>query len=241
MLSPKKLQRYKADKLLPTINILDVVSLHSWIDLRKLTIDYGRKYFFRHEIFMPVVFLISITCLVSIFVILADFIPFGNSESTKTELKKMLVGLSGAAAYFLTLFFSLLYSAALINEQFDIHKEILQNNKDLLQDISMFKEFYFAKELNPELIPNAEEIQLMNYVTKEFASVKSFKSLDSPETALTPQGGAMELIEFSTNDESEEKVPLKSPNEAMENSKILTYDVKSLLSIAELPGKLQNL
>ena len=41
LISPKKLQRYKGKKLLPTINFLDQVSLHSWIDLRKLSINYG--------------------------------------------------------------------------------------------------------------------------------------------------------------------------------------------------------
>ena len=68
--------------MLPTINFLDQVSLHTWIDLRKMTIDYGKKYFFRHEIFMPVVFDLGIVCLIALFVILADIFPFGDHEET---------------------------------------------------------------------------------------------------------------------------------------------------------------
>jgi succinate dehydrogenase hydrophobic anchor subunit len=70
-LSPKKLQIYKTKKLLPTINFLDQVSLHTWIDLRKLSIDYGKKYFFRHEMFMPVVFQLAVICLLIVFFILS--------------------------------------------------------------------------------------------------------------------------------------------------------------------------
>lgn len=218
-LSPKKLQKYRTDKLLPTINFLDQVSLHTWIDLRKLTIDYGKKYFFRHEIFMPVIFFIGIFSLVSLFVILADFIPFGNSMVTEIELKKLKVGFAGAAVYFLFLFFLLLYSAAYINEQFEVHKEILQNNKDLLQDILIFKEFYFAKQLNPELIPTEKEILEMDHYDQEFG----FKEEDESNTNLIE--GEENIMEVSLDEEVKDMT--RTPSKP--GGKILTYDVKSLL------------
>jgi hypothetical protein len=39
--------------------------------------------------------------------------------------------------------------------------EILNDNKDLLMDILLFKEFYFADQLNPQLIPDEEEKKAM--------------------------------------------------------------------------------
>lgn len=118
IISPKKLQYYKDKKLLPTVNFLDQVTLHSWIDLRKLAIDYGKKYFYRHEIFMPVAFYLAIGCLLIAFLMLADLIPFSTSEETQQERRKMVVASVLMSLYFFTQFFWLLYSASYINEEF---------------------------------------------------------------------------------------------------------------------------
>jgi hypothetical protein len=79
-LSPKKLIKSKEEKLLPTFNILDQVSMNTWINLRKLSIDYGRKYFHRHEIFLPVVFLLAIISIVVVFLKVSGFITLGDSD-----------------------------------------------------------------------------------------------------------------------------------------------------------------
>jgi hypothetical protein len=156
-LSPKKLERYKNKKLLPTINILDQVSLRTWLDLRKLSIDYGNKYFFRHEIFMHVVFGLGVICLFALFLIVSKIVDMGDSEDTKKELTKLTIGLTSGSLYFMVISFYMLYQAAFINEQFEVHKEIMKNNQELLEDILMFKEFYFAKQLNPHLIPPKQD------------------------------------------------------------------------------------
>ncbi len=70
MISPQKLTEYKEPKLLPTINLTDQLSLNTWMDLRKLSIDYGRKYFYRHEIYLPFIFLVAIVSLIAAFVFL---------------------------------------------------------------------------------------------------------------------------------------------------------------------------
>lgn len=157
LISPKKQQYYKSKKLLPTINFLDQVSLHSWIDLRKLAIDYGKKYFYRHEIFMPVAFYLAVACLMVAFFMLVDKVPFSTAEEVDQERKKMIIASVSMSLYFFLQFFWLLYSASYINEEFVRHREILKLNKDLLQDILMFKEFYFADKLNPHLIKTGAE------------------------------------------------------------------------------------
>ena len=154
-LSPKKLQVYKDEKLLPSVNILDQTTLHSWIDLRKLAIDYGKKYFFRHEIFMPVAFYTAAACLLLIFFILINFLTFGTTENDIIEKNKMIVVLGVTALYFLVLFFWMLYSSAHVNEQFDLHKKILKVNKDLIQDIEIFRDFYFKEYLGAKTDPDA--------------------------------------------------------------------------------------
>ena len=141
MLSPKKLQIYKEKKILPTVNFLDQVTLHSWIDLRKIAIDYGKKYFYRHEIFMPVAFYLAVSCLLIAFFMIVDKIPYSNADDVYQGRVKMVIASISMSLYFFVQFFWLLYSASYINEEFKRHREILKINKDLLQDIMMFKEF----------------------------------------------------------------------------------------------------
>lgn len=147
---------YKDKKLLPTVNFLDQVTLHSWIDLRKLAIDYGKKYFYRHEIFMPVAFYLAMGCLLVAFLMMVNLIPFSTSDDAIIEKKKVVIASVSMSLYFFVQFFWLLYSASYINDEFSRHREILKGNKDLLQDILMFKEFYFANHLNPHLIESQE-------------------------------------------------------------------------------------
>lgn len=134
------------------MNIFDQVSLHTWIDLRKLSIDYGKKYFARHEIFMPVIFQLGLTCMFFLFLILSQIVPLGSSEDAQVEKKKLIIGLTCGIGYLFGLLFWMLYSAAQINKQFELHMQILKLNKDLLDDIFIFKEYYFAEKMNPELI-----------------------------------------------------------------------------------------
>jgi hypothetical protein len=155
-ISPRKIHGAKDKKLLPTINMLDKVSLHTWLDLRKLTIDYGKKYFKRHELFMPVIFQLGFMCMIFLFIVVSNIIPLGNSNSALIEKNKLSIGLACGIGYLFGLLFWMLYNAAHINRQFDKHSEILKNNKDLLEDILNFKEFYFADHINPEIVPQKQ-------------------------------------------------------------------------------------
>jgi len=52
-------------KILPTVNFLEELSLNSWKIMRRVAIDYGKKYFYRHELYLPVVFVLAIICLMT--------------------------------------------------------------------------------------------------------------------------------------------------------------------------------
>ena len=55
MLSPRKLKQYSSDKLLPSIDLTCPISLHTWINMRRMVFDYGLKYLRRHELFLPTI------------------------------------------------------------------------------------------------------------------------------------------------------------------------------------------
>jgi hypothetical protein len=146
MISPKKLITYKEAKLLPTINITDQLSLNTWLDLRKLAVDYGRKFFYRHEIFLPVVFCIGLVSLVGAFVLI--IVGVETSHHVGTELAKMKYLLLLNVWILNFIFFSLLYQGAGINVEFSEHSNIMKKNKQIYNDLLFFQEFYFHPHRN---------------------------------------------------------------------------------------------
>jgi hypothetical protein len=149
MISPKKLITYTEPKLLPTINITDQLSLNTWLDLRKLAVDYGRKFFYRHEIFLPVVFCIGLVSLVGAFILL--IVDFKTSNHVWMELSKMKYLLLLNVWIMNFIFFGLLYQGAGINVEFSEHSMIMKKNKQLYNDLLFFQEFYFHPHIRTML------------------------------------------------------------------------------------------
>lgn len=59
------------EKIFPTINLADAVSLQSWINMRKVLNVYGKPYMNRHQIFTSLVLLV---CVVSgVFLLIAAY------------------------------------------------------------------------------------------------------------------------------------------------------------------------
>lgn len=121
------------------MNILDQLTLNSWLELRKLSIDFGKKYFLRHQIFMPVIFTAGIFNL-----LVAAFFFFYNvtdNEELKQEIQKVQIFmiLSFITSYYIL--FDMFYTAADINEEFERHIEIMKSNKQLYKDLLFLKNF----------------------------------------------------------------------------------------------------
>jgi hypothetical protein len=147
MLSPKMLKFYSHPKLLPTINILDTVSLHTWYNMRRMSLDYGRKYFYRHEIFLPVNLFLLLLNIVGYFATL--YIIQGSWRALKflhMEAACSAFIVDGYLALFL-LAFHFMFRAGTLNQQFDLHIGILLKNKLLLEDILSLRHYYFASYL----------------------------------------------------------------------------------------------
>ena len=147
MISPKKNLSYQNEKkLFPTLNLTDQLSLNTWLDLRKMSVDYGRKYFFRHEIFFPVVFFMGLVSFIAAFVLL--IFEFDVEQKLWDEIVKMRMFLSLNTTLMFFLFFGLLYQGSGINMEFEEHIKILRKNKQLYNDLVFFKEYYFGEHIN---------------------------------------------------------------------------------------------
>lgn len=156
MISCQKILTYKEPKLLPTINITDQLSLNTWLDLRKLAVDYGRKYFRRHEIFTPVLFILGILSFIGFFVMLVvSTNSFGESAQVEVAKTRLLLLLNSLVMFYL--FFGLLYQGAGINFEFSEHQQILRKNKQIFNDLIFFKEFYFGEHIQKIKSPGNQD------------------------------------------------------------------------------------
>ena len=136
-------------KLLPTLNFLEEFSLNSWKILRRVAIDYGKKYFYRHEIYLPVVFLLGSAAFFAIFGLesLAKMSPglFGPDF----HLRRCQIALGIICVTFLSMTFTLLWSFAQVNEFFEFHTLKLYTVRQTLSDIHKYSDFYFRDHLSP--------------------------------------------------------------------------------------------
>ena len=170
MISAEKQTGYSEEKLLPTINLVDPMSLSTWMKLRRLALDYGGKYFLRHQIFLPVVLFY---CVLAFFGELGlMFVDVGARASTnpniKTEADKLLMLL---LIIFWSLFIflvALLYQAAFVNLEFETHIGIFTENLRILKDLLKYKEFYFWRVFRE---PGADLVnkKALYYDQKRFA------------------------------------------------------------------------
>lgn len=141
LLSPRKLKLYHFKKLLPTVSILDTVSLASWYNLRRMSLDFGRKYFYRHEIFLPVNLLLTLFNVVFYFVVLY-MVRIGSLTQSKS-ISKLMITCIIDASLFLFATFHFLYKGGHLNSQFEAHISLIQKNRALIANMLQFRHFYF--------------------------------------------------------------------------------------------------
>ncbi len=135
----------EVDKLLPTMNFLEEVSLNSWKMLRRLAIDYGKKYFFRHQMYLPVVFVLGSICffLILILQILHDNLP--QYAPSGKYLLEIQIAFGSVAAVFFFMTFNLLFGFARINEFFEVHTLKLYHVRQILLDLLKYNHYYFPR------------------------------------------------------------------------------------------------
>ena len=132
-------------KLLPTMNIFEGFNLSSWKILRRIAMDYGKRFFFRHELYLPVVFILATGCLMLMFTIIYLYILDPTIFPSCFNVNEMILCLLYWSFIFYYLVIDLLWGFSKVNEFFEIHTLKLYNVKQILNDLIKYQEHYFAK------------------------------------------------------------------------------------------------
>lgn len=104
--------------------------------------DYGRKYFYRHEIFLPVNIIYIIGFLVLSGVLLF-ILRYDLTSYSKTEIKKLLVSSISDASLFCLMSFHFIFLAGAINDEFKVHIGCIERNRLLVHSLLAQRGFYF--------------------------------------------------------------------------------------------------
>ena len=130
-------------KLFPTMNFLEEFSLNSWKTMRRLSIDYGRQFLNRHQIYLPSVFLTGTICFFSIFAIQTIYARAPSLFSPSFQLFEVQVALALACMIFFFITFDLLMCYASVNEFFETHTLKLYIVRQILSDLLKYSDYYF--------------------------------------------------------------------------------------------------
>ena len=149
LMSPMKVKEYSYDKVMPTINIVDPISLATWVNLRRTCVDFGRKFFYRHEIFLPVSILLAVLPIV-VLAILWYMVQKANMFQGNVKVLQFMWYLILDSVIFLFITFHFLYKAGSINQTFQDHLILIKRNKTMLLNLIQSKDYYFEPYLkNP--------------------------------------------------------------------------------------------
>jgi hypothetical protein len=142
MMSPKMIKMYPFDKYLPTVSILDRVSLLSWYNLRRMSLDYGRKYFYRHEVFLPINLLLLGSNIVGFFAVY--YLQMSDQYSDQEQVSKLLLSCFVDGMLYLVVSFHFMYSAGRLNDEFAEHLRLVQRTRAHLSCLRQNRHFYFG-------------------------------------------------------------------------------------------------
>lgn len=169
MISPMKIKKYDYDKVFPTCNILDRVSLNAWFQLRRISIDYGRKYFYRHELFLPVSFMISLLCVLLFGIILYLKQKAGMFEDYHDNIYRLYWLLVRDFLVFGIMSFHFMYKAGSINAEFRDHIHVLKSNKAVIADLLECRDYYFGEFLTKhEILYDMDLTKLASKASESF-------------------------------------------------------------------------
>ena len=140
MYSPTKLPHIR-QKMFPTMNLVDAVSLQAWINLRKLVLDYGVNFHHRHKIYIPMCFTIG---AVSGFIVIFAEQMFPNFD--RNELFRFQCPLAMTYVAFGLKFVMLMRKCQEINKNAKFHVHLIKTVQNVYIDLLHFKEYYIGEE-----------------------------------------------------------------------------------------------
>lgn len=175
LISPRNDPKISNQKLLPSFNIVDKLSVSAWLNLRTIGLDYGKKFHKRHELFVSVAFLIGLSAIVYAFSI-HYYASIFDQEITQ-ELEDLTYCLLIDFFLMSLMFLRLIHGAAKVNGEFSVHIQIVKKNKELLKRFSNNIEFYFGSQ-NRVAKGEVGLSFLQERLTEEIKSLKGEKTVE---------------------------------------------------------------
>jgi len=142
MLIPRFTKNLLEEQILPQINLNCNITLRSWMILRYMTRDYGKKYTFRHEIYLPAV---VGACFVTSLIFGEIFIFGYVTHEITLEIKKLGIFCAYSMIFLFILILIMLFSSGRINSHLADHSKKLMKIKQAFEDLLGYKEYYFSK------------------------------------------------------------------------------------------------
>lgn len=193
LISPKKLSHYKDRKLYPTINIFDPITLRTWSNLRRVIVEYGRKYVSRSN------FNVAVIMTIYIFVLAILILQVVGIVHTYDD-PLLLVVFTYESAVFFGIFVSIMLGGAFINSQFGCDKNLLKKNKMIASDFYRLSSVYVGKDaIQPENYVYREGLKVMK---KELGSDNfEEKLIDQSEKLVAIIDDIIEELNFEEENE----------------------------------------
>ena len=193
LVSPKKLTHYRDRKLYPTVNIFDPITLRTWSNLRRLFIEYGRKYVYRNN------FNVTVTMTIYLFVLTILVLQVIGWVHTYDD-PLLLIVFTYESAVFFGVFISIMVGGAFINNQFGADKNLLKKNKMIVSDFYRLSNVYVGKDaIVPENYVYKEGLRIM----KKELGTNNFeeKLIDRSEKLVSIIDDIIEELDFEENNE----------------------------------------
>ncbi|CAD8125208.1 unnamed protein product [Paramecium sonneborni] len=126
LISAEKVETYQESKIFPTINLLCTVSIYSWVNLRKILIDYGLQFTRRQTFILSFIMIIN-TIMMGVMTLLfyMQLIPINT-------ILQQTVDFSIIAIFSI----ALVLQGARINAHWSIHRGLLRKNLFIIQQLA---------------------------------------------------------------------------------------------------------
>jgi len=155
LISPKKVAFLRERKIYPTLNIFDPVTLKTWSNVRRVVVEYGRKYTLRCN------FNITITMIFYLFILaILTLQILGVVDSYGGDLLQIVFGYE--IVVFFAIFAFIMLAVAYSNNQYLVHKNLLKKNKTILSDFNRLSYLYVGEDsIEPDNFIYREGLRLL--------------------------------------------------------------------------------
>ncbi|CAD8083266.1 unnamed protein product [Paramecium primaurelia] len=126
LISAEKVEVYQESKMFPTLNLLCCVSLYSWVNLRKMILDYGLQYTRRQSFMLSFIMILN-----AIMMVIMTFLFYVESVTINSILQQTVDFVVIAS-----ISIALVLQGARINAHWCIHRGLLRKNLFLIQQLS---------------------------------------------------------------------------------------------------------